>query len=189
MKEAKIVYFDAPGDNTDEVLGIVRERAAERGIKTIVVASSHGYTAVKAMEALSGFNIIVVSHCTGFREPNRQEFTAENRQIVESKGGKLLTATHAFAGVSKAMKYKFENLAIGDILANTLYILGQGFKVACEIAMMAADAGLVRTDEEIIAVAGTGKLGGADTAITLKPVNSQSFFDMQIREILCKPLL
>ena len=58
-------------------------------------------------------------------------------------------------------------------------------KVACEIAMMAADSGLVRTDEDIIAIAGTSR--GADTAVVLRPVNSHNFFDLKIKEILCKP--
>ncbi len=50
---------------------------------------------------------------------------------------------------------------------------------------MAADAGLVRTDEDIIAIAGTRS--GADTAIVVRPVNSQDFFDLKVKEILCKP--
>ncbi|MEE9174545.1 MAG: hypothetical protein V3U19_00030, partial [Thermodesulfobacteriota bacterium] len=58
-------------------------------------------------------------------------------------------------------------------------------KVACEISMMAADGGLARTDEDAISIAGTGR--GADTAILLTPVNSNSFFDLRIKEILCKP--
>ena len=58
-------------------------------------------------------------------------------------------------------------------------------KVACEITLMAADAGLVRTDEDAIAMAGTGK--GLDTALVLRPVNSQDFFNLKVREILCKP--
>ena len=57
--------------------------------------------------------------------------------------------------------------------------------MACEISMMAADAGLVRTDEDIISVGGTGK--GSDTALVLTPVTSQNFFDLKIKEILCKP--
>ena len=28
---------------------------------------------------------------------------------------------------------------------------------------------------------------GADTAIIVRPVNSQDFFDLKVREILCKP--
>ena len=186
--ESKTVYFENPGiENTDEVLRIAKQRAGELGIKTIVVASSSGYTAVKAMEAFSGFKVIVVSHVTGFRGDNTQEFTEDNRKIVESKGGKILTTGHAFGGVSKAMKYSFQTYVIGDIIANTLYIFGQGLKVCIEIALMVADAGLVRTDEEVICIAGTGKSGGTDTAIVLSPMYSQKFFDMRVKEILCKP--
>ena len=50
---------------------------------------------------------------------------------------------------------------------------------------MAADAVLERTDEDIIAI--TGTVSGADTAIVVCPVNSQDFFDLQVKEILCKP--
>jgi len=74
---------------------------------------------------------------------------------------------------------------IGDVIANTLRIFGQGMKVVTEIALMAADAGLVRTDEDVIAIAGTGR--GADTAVVLKPVNTEDFFDLRVKEILCKP--
>lgn len=186
IMEVKAVYFENIGsENTDEVLRIAKQRAEELGIKSIVVASTNGDTAVKAMEAFRGLRVIVVSHLTGMREPDTQEFTEENRKIVESKGGTILTTAHAFSGVSRAMRTKFDTLAIGDILANTLRIFGEGMKVACEIAMMAADSGLVRTDEDIISIAGSR--GGADTAIILKPVNAHNFFDLRIKEILCKP--
>ena len=184
--ESKTVYFEKPGsENTEEVLGIVRQRAEELGIKTILVASTYGNTAVKAMEAFSGFRVVVVSHSTGFKQPDDQQFTEENRKIIESKGGTILTATHAFMGVSRAMLKKFDTMAIGDVIANVLRTFGEGMKVACEITLMAADSGLVRTDEEVIAIAGTDL--GADTAIVLKPVNTQNFFDLKIKEILCKP--
>ncbi|MBA7614553.1 hypothetical protein ES703_21819 [subsurface metagenome] len=184
--ELKTVYFEKPGsENTEVVLGIARQRAEELGIKNIVVASTRGDTAVRAMDILQGLRVIVVSHATGLREPNIQEFTEENRKIVEGKGGIILTAAHAFHGVSRAMRNKFNTVAIGAIIANTLYIFGQGIKVTCEIAMMAADSGLVRTDEDIIAIAGTSR--GADTAVVLRPVNAHNFFDLKIKEILCKP--
>jgi hypothetical protein len=72
-------------------------------------------------------------------------------------------------------------------MANTLRLFGQGMKVVCEITLMATDAGLVRTDEDIIVIGGTSR--GADTAVVLRPVNSEDFFDLKVREILCKPLL
>ena len=186
MREAKTVYFDDIGkENTDDVLRLARQRAEELGIKTVLVASTSGWTAVKAVDAFDGLRLIVVAHSHGFKAPDVSEFTEDNRKIVESKGATILTTTHAFAGVSRAMRLKFNTLAIGDIIANTLRVFGQGMKVACEIALMAADSGLARTDEDVIAIAGTG--GGADTAVVLKPVNTHHFFDLKVREVLCKP--
>jgi hypothetical protein len=52
---------------------------------------------------------------------------------------------------------------------------------------MAADAGLVRTDEECISIAGTGR--GADTAVVLKPNYVHRLFDLRVKEIICKPRL
>ncbi|MFC2036325.1 pyruvate kinase alpha/beta domain-containing protein [Chloroflexota bacterium] len=184
--EGKIIYFDKPGtENTEEVLHIAKARAEELGIKSIVVATTIGSTAVKAAELFEGMKVVVVTHVTGMMEANVQEFTEENRQKVENNGGLILTTTHAFSGLSGAMRKKFKMYLIGDIVASTLRLLGQGMKVVCEIAVMAADAGLVRTDEDIIAIAGTGR--GADTAVVLTPVNSNDFFDLKVKEILCKP--
>ena len=184
--ESKIVYFENTGpENTDQTLRIAKRRADELGIKTVLIASTSGGAAVKAIEVLKGLRVIAVSHQAGFREPNTQEFTEENRKKLESEGGTVLTAAHAFAGISRAMKNKFSTFVIGDIIAQTLRNFGEGMKVTCELAMMAADGGLVRTDEDVISIAGTK--GGADTAIVLKPVNSDSFFELKVREILCKP--
>ena len=52
---------------------------------------------------------------------------------------------------------------------------------------MAADAGAVRTDEEVISIGGTGR--GVDTAVVLSPVNTTEFFNLRVKEILCKPRL
>ena len=185
--ESKIVYFDRPGkENTEETLRIAGERATELGVKTVVVASTFGDAAVKAVEILKGLRVVAVTHAASWREPNGQEFTEENRKIVESKGGIILTTTHTFSGLSKAIRDKTHTeQAIGDIIANVLRTFGQGMKVAFEITMMAADSGLVRVDEDIVAVAGTGH--GSDTAVVFTPVNSHNFFALKVKEILCKP--
>jgi len=186
VMEVNIVYFEKPGSqNTDEVLRIARKRAEELGIKTILVASTKGNTALKAIEMFKEFRVIAVSHSTGLDAPDSQEFSEETRRLVESKGGTVLTTTHAFGGISRAMRKRFNTYVIGDIIASTLRIFGEGIKVTCEIAMMAADGGLVRTNEDVIAIAGTDY--GADTAIVLKPVPTHQFFDLKVREILCKP--
>ncbi|MFC2021331.1 pyruvate kinase alpha/beta domain-containing protein [Chloroflexota bacterium] len=187
MELKAVVYFDKPGEeNTDEAFRIAKERARELGINTVIVASTRGNNAAKAVDFFNGMKVVVVSHVTGRREPNVQELTDENRQKIESKGGVVVTTAHAFMGVEAAMSKKFVNMQLfGGVIAATLRIFGQGMKVVCEIALMAADAGQVRTDEEVIAIAGTTR--GADTVVVLTPVNSKDFFDIRVKEILCKP--
>jgi len=184
--EQKIVYFDKPGvDNMEETLRIANNRAQELGIKTIVVASTLGNTGARAVEVFKGMRVVVVTHSAGFHGPNTQELTEENREKIIKNGGIIFTATHLFSGVGAAMRKRFSTYLLGDIVANTLRLLGQGMKVVVEITVMAADAGLIRTDEDVIAIAGTGR--GADYAVVVKPVNSGDFFDLKIKEILCKP--
>ncbi|MEM4155120.1 MAG: pyruvate kinase alpha/beta domain-containing protein, partial [Archaeoglobaceae archaeon] len=48
--EKKICYFEKPGaENTETTLKLAVERAKELGIKHVVVASSYGETAKKAL--------------------------------------------------------------------------------------------------------------------------------------------
>ena len=182
------IYFDKPGPaNTERTLEIVAKKASESGISTILVASTTGETGLKAVEKIQGKNVVVVTHSTGFKEPNLQELREENRVAIESKGGKILTCMHAFGGPNRAIRIKLGTYALDEIVAYVLRTLGQGFKVCVEISLMAADAGLVKVGEPCIAVGGTGR--GADTAVVLSPANAQNFLDIKIHEILCKPYL
>lgn len=180
-------YFEKPGPkNTEAVLEAVSRRAKELGIKTVVVATCSGQTAFKALEILDpDLKIIAVSHETGFREPNHQELPEDVRQELISKGITVLTCQHAFGGIGRAVRNKLSTYQVNEIIAYTLRTFGQGTKVAIELSMMAADAGLIRTDEDVISVGGTGK--GSDSALLLRPVNSFNFFDLKVKEIICKP--
>ena len=184
--ESKTVYFEKPGkENTEAVFEIARKRAQELGIKTIIIASTTGETAAKAVGALKGFRIIVVTHVMGSKEPNVQLFTEDNRKIVAAAGATFVTAAHAFGSIDRAMRKSFNMVGLGETIAHVLRTFGQGMKVVCEICLMAADAGVVRTDEEVICIGGTGR--GADTAVVLNPVNTTDFFNLKVKEILCKP--
>jgi hypothetical protein len=189
-------YFEKQGkENTERTLELAKRRAEELGIKTILVASTRGETGVKVCETFRGYDVVVVTHSTGFKEPNHQELTGENRAAIEAAGGKVLTCQHAFGGVGRAVRKKLKTYELEEIIAYTLRLFGEGMKVVVEMALMAADAGLVRTDEAasshvrsgVIAIAGTGR--GADTAVVLKPANAQAFFDLKVLEVLCKPRL
>jgi hypothetical protein len=184
--EKSILYFDGVGEEyTDETLKAARERAGELGVRDIVVASTRGGTGVKAVAVFQGYNVVVVTHSTGFREPGKQELTDENREKIEKGGGRILTASHGFAGVNRAIRRKFDTVGPAEIVAQTLRMLGQGMKVCVECAAMAADAGLIPMDKDVISIGGSGK--GADTAVVLKPAHLSNLFDMYIREIIAKP--
>jgi len=180
------VYFGSGGNqNTEQTLAMAKARAEEAGIRSILVATTSGETGRRAAELFAGYNVVVVTHSTGFKGPDVQELTPENRTAIERAGAKILTAQHAFGGVGRAVRIKWGTYELEEIIAYTLRLFGQGTKVACEIALMAADAGLVRTDEDAIAIGGSGR--GADTALVLRPVNAMRFFDLKVREVLCKP--
>lgn len=184
--EKTVVYFSNPGeDNTEAVLALARRRAEELGIRDIVVASTRGETGVKASKIFKEFNLVVVTHHTGFREPGKQEMTEENRRLIEVNGGKIFVGTHVFMNVERAIRNKFNTAYPTEIIAQTLRLFCEGMKVAVEIAAMAADAGLIPVDRDVISIAGTGK--GADTAVVIRPANSTRIFDMVIREIIAKP--
>lgn len=179
-------YFSQPGPiNTERTLEIVLNRAAALRIGTILVASTSGTTAVKAATLFKDFTVVAVSHSTGFQRPYHQEFKVENAEILKEKGIRILTTTHAFGGIGRSVRKKFGTYETDEIIAFTLRTFGQGVKVAAEITLMAADAGLVPEGKPVIALAGSGS--GADTAAILLPANAQTFFDLKFLEILCMP--
>ncbi|MDN5364507.1 MAG: uncharacterized protein PWQ91_1569 [Eubacteriales bacterium] len=178
------MYFTEKGPaNTDRTISLALKRAEELDIRHIVVASSSGETARKLVG--SGFNIVCVTHHVGFAGPGQDEMSPEVRQELINAGVKVLTTTHLFAGVDRALRLKFGGVYPAEIIAQTLRLFGQGVKVAVEIAVMALDAGLIPYGEEVIAIGGTGE--GADSAIVVQPEHSHHFFNTRIKEIICKP--
>jgi hypothetical protein len=180
-------YFLKPGRaNTADVLEAAAARAEELGISTVIVPSVSGKTALAAREAFGkGVGVVAVTHVAGFEGPDIQEMAAEARRRLETAGVRVFTGQHAFGGVGRAVRNKLGTYQVDEIMAYTLRTFGQGTKVAVEVALMAADAGLVRTDRDVIALGGTYE--GVDTALVIRPANSARFFDLKVREVICKP--
>ena len=188
MAKKTVTYFEAGGPrNTKETINLVRERALELGIRDIVVASTHGGTALKVSEAFAAdkANIVAVTICEGFRSEG-WTMTPEERRKLQDRGIKVLTGIHALGDdIGQAFTEKRGGTTITDAVRETLYRFCQGMKVCVEIVLMAADAGLIPADREVIAVAGSGS--GADTAIVVQPAYPQKFLDLKIKEIIAKP--
>ena len=74
----------------DEVLNLVKERAKARNISRIVLASTTGYTAGKAMGVFANgeIQLIVVPHQLGFDKPE-SKFPKELVTTLEEKGHKV----------------------------------------------------------------------------------------------------
>lgn len=183
-----VAYFDKAGAaNTVKTIELSLQRCKDLGIKNIVVATSTGKTALRMANAFKeqDTKIIAVTLHAGIWE----KYVAPDPDKVkeaEGMGVKFLTCTHVLMGnIGNAIMDKFGGISLTDLIAHTYYTFSQGTKVAVEIAVMAADAGLIPVDQEVISVAGSDK--GADTALVIKPAYSTDFFSLRVREIIAKP--
>lgn len=186
LSEKKTVYFDKSGEqNTDLLLKCAKKYAEKENIGDIVVASTTGKTGAKAAESFKGRNVVIVSHNVGFLEPGKFELQEEHKEEILANGARIFTGVHALSSVERAVRKNFGTIQPLELIANVLRLMGEGTKVCIEIAIMAADAGLIATDKDIIAIGGSGR--GADTALRLRPANAARFFDIKIREVIAKP--
>lgn len=180
-----LLFEEAGPQNSEATLRACLERARELGIRQFVVASSTGRTALLAAEILGGQGKVIGIHLArGFWEM----YAGPDPDLVaqaEAKGVIFFTGPHGLMGAVDAALEAKGALPLSHVIAHTYYTFSQGVKVAVEDTLMAADAGLLDMNEEVISIAGTG--GGCDTALVIKPAYSREFFDLRVREIIAKP--
>jgi hypothetical protein len=184
--ERRVTYFTSAGKrNTDNVLNSVRKYVEKQNITDIVVASTTGETGAKASRIFRGKNVVIVTHYYGFKDPGKTELQEEFRKEIPANGAGILTATHALSSAERAIRKNFGTIQPLELIANVLRLFGEGTKVCVEIVLMAADAGLIQLDRDIVAIGGSGH--GADTAFRVRPANSARFFDLKMEEAIAKP--
>ncbi len=176
--------------HTETVLKKALEYSREQNIKTILLASTTGATAKKLLEFIDDYptlNLVVVTHHTGFTGKDVQEFDDQIKtKVLEKPNCQVLTTSHALSGVERSFRKEFKTMLPIEMLAITLRrTFGDGTKVCMEIALMAADNGLVDSQTDIICIGGTGR--GADTAWRVKPSTTNNLFDLRMKEIIVKP--
>ncbi|MFH0748682.1 MAG: hypothetical protein V1915_02020 [Candidatus Bathyarchaeota archaeon] len=199
--ESKIQYFEEmKPENTGITLDLAKKKALEKGIKHVVIATTTGDTGVKAVDVFkdSGIHVVVVTHQIGPRGP---ELLEAHETKIKAAGATIVTCTHAFGGVSSSLRAASPRQPgqpappgywpayvppVGDLVANLLRLFCAGMKVCLEITLMATDAGAIPLGENVVAVAGQGR--GANTALVLKSANTTSLFDLDIQEIIAKPI-
>jgi hypothetical protein len=186
--EGKVFYFEKKGSvNTDRALDIALACCEEKGIRKIVVASSTGKTALRLHDkAKPSIEVIAVTYGAGSKYREEVEEFNRNRETLVEKGIRVVRGIHALSATERTFENKYKSGFIPlNIVADTLRMFSQGMKVCVEVAVMAAEAGFVTPDEEVVAVGGTG--GGADTAVVLKPAYAAGMFETKFKAVLCMP--
>lgn len=182
--------FSATGPrNTEKTLRAAIERAQGLKIRYMVVASVSGRTAFRLVDLCGEMNytgqLVVVTHHWGYSETGTNQLKDEDRARLLEAGCTVVTGTHALSSISRSYRTKFGGIDLLEIVAEAFRRFSQGVKAAIECSIMAADAGAVPVDEDIIAIAGTGK--GADSAVVIRAADQNRFFDLKVREIIAMP--
>lgn len=188
----EVTYFEKGGpQNTNKALEIAKKYADQFNIKDILIASTTGTTASKALEIFNPkkYNIIIITHSYYFIGlKSRQEFPEDLMENLREQGLKVFTATHAMTGIERSMRKSLNQWLPIEIFAKYLRTnFSQGVKVCMEIASMAVDGGLISDlEKDIICIGGTGR--GADTVCLIKAMPTSFFDQLRVKAILAKPL-
>ena len=167
-------YFERPGPaNTEAVLEAVSRRLDEGDVRLVVVSSTSGKTGLKIIEVLrEKARVIVVSY---------EKLKPGIKDKILELGGAVIE--EADLPLHKRGM---------DKIRNALYMLGQGFKVAVEVILIAVDEQVVKHGQEVIGVGGTER--GVDTAIVAKATSSKDILGpgigrrFEVRELIAMPL-
>ena len=101
------MHFAKSGkENTEQTLTLAFERGKDLGLNEVVVASSKGDTAYKALEIFDGFQITIVTYHSGFKEPFRNVMSTDVRRDLEGKVSSIVAASHALSGIERSVAQK-----------------------------------------------------------------------------------
>lgn len=206
MAKRLVHFFESYGEeNTDDVINTVVERLRNGDIKSVVVASCTGKTAIRVTEKLrkSKMKVDVVS-VAGPQEywkrvyPENPLLGDRERKILQKLGVRIidnimepLQRPLNFRNwwAKKTIKLDGEK---ADLFWMTLICVGgHGFRTAIESVFMAVQAQTIKEGEEVLSIAGTET--GADSAIVMKATKFENVVGpdpdkrMKIEEILAMP--
>ena len=153
--------FVGRAENTDGIRD--RHERPKYRRSQMVVASSHGDTALKAYAlcAPAGIHLIAITIGHGWEHVGWC-MSAEKKAELEALGIDVVVGIHGLGdSVGSAFTEKHGGRVPEEIVRDTLYRFSQGMKVAVEDIFMAAEAGLLDMSQEVV----VGHRQRADTAI------------------------
>ena len=109
---------------------------------------------------------------------------------LQKSGAKVVYGKSPYQNHPFTSKVEYPGLdTLGQVVVLSLRLISTGLEVAVKSTLIAADAGALNLDQEVIALGGVGS--GLDTAIVMRPAKSTKLFDekegLDLREIICKP--
>jgi len=178
--KSEITYFDQVGkNNTSETLNLVRERFLKGDIKHVLIATNEGNTALEAASLLKDTDARIIAISLDRNWDGKLRLSAETQKKIEAMGHVV------YKGLMIFEFHRFTHDLSSKLIAEALYLFGQGIKVCVELILMSVSGELIETGEKVIAIAGTHR--GADTAIVATAAPLYHFNRLEINEILCKP--
>ena len=189
-RTTQTIIFDVGGRAcTDLTAEAAVRRANDLGLRHLVLASTTGWTARRALSAAKRLafqgQVIVIGEHTGYHGRGHQAMPPETRRELEEAGATVFLGTHALSGPPRSFRLRWGGIDTAEIAAETLRRISRGTKTCVEVAIMAADANLIPVDSDVVAIGGGG--GGADTAVVIRPANMNTFFDLKVREFIALP--
>jgi len=176
--KTEITYFEKSGENnTADVLAIALKRYQQGDIDMIVVASSFGKTAKMAAEVFAGEKVSLL--IVGEVLEGKQSPPLEVCESLSTKGHRVIW------GVTMGTMSKFSRNETPNLIADVYKRISEGFKVVCEIVLIATSSGYLQAGQKVLSIAGTHSC--ADTAIVARAAGYADFKAFQVHEILCKP--
>ncbi len=119
----------------------------------------------------------------------RMDMDEETESFLAGNGVRVVRGTIPFYGIGTSLTARFKGLNYEQYFTEALRLISGGTLVCVEVALMAADAGAIPTDEEVLVAAGTSM--GLDTAVVIRPSTSLTFSEpasgLEIKEIVAVP--
>jgi hypothetical protein len=170
------VYFEKPGkEPTEETLRISLEAAKERGIDTVLVSSTTGYSDLETLKVFDGssLKVIIITHQTGYRAPGVQLLPSETRDRLEKAGMVVFTGTDVLTGGVEVDMSRQRPTVSSPQDGRLPFIVPPVTRARPH-----------PPDERVVSVAGSH--AGSDTAMVITPSTSNRIRDMKLHEILVK---
>ena len=203
IKEEEIAHFETPGiQNTPHVIEAIRKRLTSNSdIRTIVVASCSGSSALLLAEALKCLELEIINISApeqALRQMGWQPLTEKMAKRLSELG--ITCREQCFSNIEDwasgnpnfgeksvlydpQLKKEYQVKYIEKILNATLIgIGGMGLKTAVECMFSACMYGDVKVNDTIISTAGTGL--GLDTAVVMRATTPDKCFGKKPSERL-----